>query len=67
MASPVEAMEPIPQATDVKVVHVPENNCRLAPAGADESVMVGLVEVALKRYHTSLREGVPQPIVGIMV
>ena len=60
-------MEPLPQVTEVKPVQLPEKSCSRELAGAEDKLMVGLTDFASNRYHTSLREGAPQPIIGMAV
>lgn len=65
---PAATIEVVPQATEVKAAQVPEKicNCTLATVLA-LNVMVGLAELAVKVYHTSLKAPALQPGAGITV
>jgi hypothetical protein len=56
----------LPHATDVRPAQLPEKSCSRTLAGADDKVIVGLVDWATKLYQTSFLSAVPHPI-GEMV
>lgn len=63
MVKPVKANEVVPQATEVKEAQVPENTCmRVLESVLLEIVIVGLVDLATKRYHTSRLLAAEHPV-----